>query len=144
MHIAAKRNDAQVRAAGEDLGSAPQRGRAHDGARRQLVDALRRAGDQDVARVGARQQCRDDEPAGEGRRHVLHRVDREIDGAGQQGLLDLLDEQALAADLGQRPVLDAIARGADQLDADGVGRLQARIRRDQSLPHDLGLRPGQR
>ena len=38
----------------------------------------------------------------------------------QQRFLDLLDEQALAAGLGQRPVLDGIARGLDGDDLDGV------------------------
>ena len=33
--------------------------------------------------------------------------------AGEQRLLDLLGEQALAADLGERPVLDAVAGGLD-------------------------------
>ena len=37
----------------------------------------------------------------------------EIDAAVEQRLLDLLGEQALAAHFRQRPVLDGIARGAD-------------------------------
>ena len=40
----------------------------------------------------------------------------------EQRLLDLLGEQALAADLGERPVLDAVAGGADHHDARSVVR----------------------
>ena len=46
---------------------------------------------------------------------VLHRVDGDIDAAVQQGLLDLLGEQGLAADFQQAAVLDAVA-GGDDLD----------------------------
>ena len=46
---------------------------------------------------------------------------REIDGAVEQRLLDLLGEQALAADLRERPVLDHVAGGADRHDRDRVG-----------------------
>ena len=42
----------------------------------------------------------------------------EVDAPVEQRLLDLLGEQALAADLGQRPVLDAVAGGADDDDLD--------------------------
>ena len=45
----------------------------------------------------------------------------EVDGAGQQRLLDLLGEQPLAAGLGERPVLDRVAGGADDLDLDPLG-----------------------
>ena len=46
---------------------------------------------------------------------------REVDRAGEQRLLDLLGEQALAADLRQRPVADHVAGGADDLDLDPFG-----------------------
>ena len=44
----------------------------------------------------------------------------EIDSAGQQRFLDLLDEQALAAGIRQRPVGKRVAGGADCLDFDAV------------------------
>ena len=44
----------------------------------------------------------------------------EIDAAVEQRLLDLLGEQALAADLGQRAVLDRVAGGADDDELDRV------------------------
>ena len=46
-------------------------------------------------------------------RHVLHGMHGEVDLAGQQRLLDLLGEKALAAGLRQRPVLDAVAGRRD-------------------------------
>jgi hypothetical protein len=45
---------------------------------------------------------------------------RQVDAAVQQGLLDLLGEQAFAADLRQRTVLDGVAGGADDGKADFV------------------------
>ncbi len=46
---------------------------------------------------------------------------REIDRSGQQRLLDLPGEQALAAGLAQRPIADQVAGGADHLERDPVG-----------------------
>ena len=43
-----------------------------------------------------------------------------VDHAVDQRLLDLLDEQALAADLGQRAVADRVAGGADLAEGDGA------------------------
>ena len=43
---------------------------------------------------------------------------RQVDRTGDKRVLDLLGEQALAAGLRQRPVLDAVAAGADHLDCD--------------------------
>lgn len=44
-------------------------------------------------------------------RDVFHAVDREVRAAIKQGLLDFLNEQALAADLGKRRIQNAITRG---------------------------------
>ena len=61
----------------------------------------------------------------------------------QQRLLDLLDEQALAAGLGQRPVLDRVAGGPDGDDLDGVGRGERRHRGGERVAHQAGLGQGQ-
>ena len=45
----------------------------------------------------------------------------EVDGAGEQRLLDFLGEEPLAAGLGQRPVLNDVAGGADDADLDPLG-----------------------
>ncbi len=55
-----------------------------------------------ITRVLARKDRGDLETVGKLSRHVLHRVDGEVDGAGDQGLLEFLGEQPLAADLGER------------------------------------------
>ena len=49
-------------------------------------------------------------------------MDGKLDGALQQRLLDLLGEQALAADLVQLAVLDPVAGGADDHDL-GFGQV---------------------
>jgi hypothetical protein len=49
-------------------------------------------------------------------------MDGEIDASGEQRLLDLFGEQALAAVGGQRPLAGAVAAGADGDDLDRIGR----------------------
>ena len=53
-----------------------------------------------------------------------------------QGLLDLLGEQALATDLGERPVLDRVAGGADDADLRSArpGPPWAAARRARTMP----------
>ena len=48
-------------------------------------------------------------------RDVLHAVDREVHPAGQQRLFDLLDEERLPANLGQRDVQDLVPGRPDAL-----------------------------
>jgi hypothetical protein len=145
VDIAAPVDDAQVGSQRQQLRLAPQRRGADHRALLQIGDRARsRSGtrtggrDEHVARVLALGHAVDRQPVGEPRLHVLERVDGDVDLAVAQRLLDLLGEQALAAGLGQRPVLDAIPRGADRHDGDGVGRRQlghaaARRRRTHSL-----------
>ena len=77
------------------------------------------------------------QPVRQRRRHVLGRMDRKIDSAGQQRVLDLLGEQAFAAGFGQRPVLDAVARSADHRDLDRV--LGPAMRQRERRAHHMGL-----
>lgn len=51
-------------------------------------------------------------------RQVLHRMHGHINIAAQQRLVDLFGEQALAAELTQRLVLDAIAGSGDDAEPD--------------------------
>jgi hypothetical protein len=69
-----------------------------------------------IVRVLARQDAGYREPVREDRRHVLAAVDREIDFAIEQRVLDLLDEKPLAAGFGKRRLLQAVARGLDDDD----------------------------
>ena len=64
-------------------------------------------------------------------------MDRKVDAPIEQRLLDLLGEEALAADLGQRPVEDAVAAGADDDDLE-VAPWRSRARR-RGGPRSLGL-----
>ena len=119
-----------------------QRGGADDRTLRQVGDASDVARDQHVARILARQERGDHQPGRQRRRHVLHAVHGDIDAPRQQRLLDLLDEQALAAGFGQRPVLDRVAGGPDHHDLDRIGRGERRHGRGERVAHQAGL--GQR
>ncbi len=67
------------------------------------------------------------EAIGQHGRHVFAAVHREVDLAAQERVLDLLDEEALAPDFGERPLLQAIARRLDDHDVacDTAGRFEA-------------------
>lgn len=67
-------------------------------------------------------------------------MDGTIDPSFQQRFVDLLGEQALAADLQQRSVLDAIARGADDHELDGTRSGELGMGGSQSGAHELALR----
>ena len=113
----------QVRPALQQLRLAAQRRGADDAALRQLGKRSAPARDQRVARILARQRRGEDDRLRQPRRQVLDRMHRQIDPPVQQRLVDLLGEQALAADLGQRPVEDPVAGG---LDDDHLDRRPAR------------------
>jgi hypothetical protein len=74
--------------------------------------------DHRVASILACQHSGDPKSLGKNHRHVLAAVDREIDFAFDQGILDFLDEETLAANLRQRCVRKLVAGGADD---DGLG-----------------------
>ena len=118
--------------------------RCRPGALRQRGDARRRRRvATSASRGSSRGRCAAiTSPGGSQRRHVLQRMDGESIAAVEQRLLDLLGEQALAADLGERPVGDAVAGGADDDDFDRAGRGERGMRRRQPLAPPRGL--GQR
>jgi len=64
---------------------------------------------------------------------------RDVDPALRQRLLELLREQPLAADRGERAVLDAVARGPDHHGLDGAGRGKPGPRAGQRLGDEPGL-----
>ena len=66
----------------------------------------------------------------------------DIDIAGQQRLLDLLGEKALAACVGERPVLDAVAGGLDGANLEDMPA--GAVRRLQPLLHFARLSQRQR
>ena len=67
------------------------------------------AADDRVARIGARRHGDDRQAGRQLGGHVLHAVHGDVDLAGEQAFLDLLDPDALAAEIDHRPGLHAIA-----------------------------------
>lgn len=68
---------------------------------------------EDVARVFPAGDAREDETLRKGARHVLDGVHGEVGPPVEQRLLDLLHEESLAPDVGERSVGDAVAAGDD-------------------------------
>ncbi len=68
---------------------------------------------------------------------LLHRMHREIDRARQQRPVELLGPQGLAADLGERDILDTVAGRLDRHDLDRVD-LPAMCGA-QRVAHHIGL-----
>ena len=128
--------------------AAPERGGADRGAVGETRETVRPGigvgRDQGVARVGARQHGADDQPARQTGRHVLHRMDRDVDPPVQQGLFDLPGEQPLAADRGERALQHPVARGMDGLDGDRALLPERGIGRGEAAADLVGLGPGER
>ena len=119
-------------AAGADTGSDPRTGTG--------VRPRNRRGRQHerVSWILAFQNRAHLEPFGQERRHVLAAVNREVDVAAEQCVLDFLDEQPLAANLGQRGLLQSIAGRLD--DDDLAGRSAGRL---YALGYEPGLKEGE-
>jgi hypothetical protein len=115
---------AAAQAPGAEAGAGGERGEREAG-----------RGHQRVAGILARRGAGDDEAGWAEGGQILHAVHGEIDGAVEQALLDRPDEQTLAADLVERPILDAIPLGADDLEIDP----QAGVLRPQRVANVVGL-----
>src|SRR5256714_2242322 len=103
---------------------APQAGRSNDASRRQRFEARAQVRHEAVARVlsrGDRSQTKD---LGQAHRHVLRGVHCNIGPPVLERGLKLLDEKALAADLGERPIDDLVASRGDSEDAHLAMRIQ--------------------
>ncbi len=140
VDVAAQRADLQVGPAVGELALAAQAGGAHHRALRQLVQRGMAVADEGVARVLALHDHRQVQPLGQLHRHVLHGVHRDVGVAFEHARLQLLYEQPLAADLGQRGVEDLVALGAHAQDF----HLQARMGGAQGVGDVLGLPQGER
>src|ERR1700691_1609238 len=109
VDVAAQRLDAQVGPYGQDLRLAPQARGTELRARGQVGEGAAATAEQRVARIGAREKRGDHEALRHLCRHVLHGVDRDVGASLGERSLELLDEQTLAADGREAPVLDPIA-----------------------------------
>lgn len=99
VEIAAQRPHVEPRMARAQHRLAAQARRADDGARRQRVERRVIVRHERVARILAAHHRREREAFGQRHRHVLQRMHGEIRAAVGKRALELLDEQALAADL---------------------------------------------
>jgi hypothetical protein len=102
---------------------AAQAAGAHDRAGRQLVEAGVLVGDEGVARVFALEHGGQRKAFRQLHRHVLERMDRQVGAPLEHGRFELLDEQALAADLGQGAVEDLVATGCHSENFDAAVRI---------------------
>src|SRR5256886_16700713 len=116
---------------------APQAGRSNDASRRQRVEARAQVRHEAVARVLSRGDRSQTKELGQAHRHVLRGVHCNIGPPVLERGLELLDEKALSADLGERPIDDLVAPRRDSEDAHLAMRIQAlELARDVlGLPH---------
>ncbi len=118
IHVTAQIAHHQVGPPRAQLALAAQTGRADARALRQVVERGEVIRDEGVARVLAFEDHGQFQAVGQLHRHVFHGMHRDVGAVFQHGLFQFLDEQALAADFGQRAVENLIAAGghADQFD----------------------------
>ena len=124
IHIAAQGKDLQVGTQIEQLGLTAQAAGAHAGPLGQFVQRGVAVGEQAVHADLTLGHAAQDEALGQDHGHVLDAVHGQVGGTVQQGFLDLLDEQALAAHLGHGDIQDDVAAGLDDAQADVQARFQ--------------------
>ena len=141
VDVAAQGLDRQVRPRRQELRLTAQTRGAESCAGGQLGDAGGvGAAEQSVPGVGALEQRRDGEAARQLRRDVFHRMHRDVRTPLIERDLELLDEQALAADRREAPVLDAVALRGHGLEL----HREPLVRPPEQRGHVLGLPQGQR
>ena len=118
LDVAAQQLDAKVRAQPQRLRLAAQRGGAEPRAVGQGGDRIGDGRNQRVAHVLAfGRKPAIATPSGSSGRQILGRMHRDVDPPVEERRVDFLGEQPLAAGLGERPILDHVAAGADDRDA---------------------------
>jgi hypothetical protein len=129
----------QIRAAVQNLHLAPETAGPHPPAGRDLPQRCVPVGNEGVPAILPLRHRAQGAAGGHLRGHVLEAVHRQVNLPGQQGLLDLLDEQPLAPDLGQGHILEFVPGGLDDHQfggQPGVEGLEAGL-------HPAGLGQGQ-
>jgi hypothetical protein len=123
--VAAQAHHLQIGTGAQGERRSPERRGADRGPGCKVAEPLRRGCDEGVARVAALQAGGDDRTFGEPCLHVLGRMHRRVDAPVAQRLVEFPGEQALAAGLGDRPLAESVAGGADRHDGDRRGRQHA-------------------
>ncbi len=141
VHIAAQQRHVQIRPQPAQLRLAPERGRADAGAARQVRQRAARTEDQRVPHIRTRQVSGKVQAIRQDGGDILGGMHGKVDAPFQQGLLDLLGEQPLAAGLREGAVLDAVAGGADHLQRDALRR--AAKGGGERIAHRMGLPEGE-
>ena len=98
-----------MREAGAQLTLAPQAGSAHYAVRRKLIKACVLIGDQGIARIFTRRNCRQGKSFRHIHWYILHRVHGNIRATVLKRLFQLFDEQSLAADFREGYVKNLIS-----------------------------------
>ena len=138
VDVAAQSGDDEAEAQGLELGPAAGGARAHGRARRQLTEREPAPGDEGVAGVLAHRDRGHERVRVGCRGQVLQRVHGQVDPPVDQGGAQGGDEDAGAAELGQRGGLVAIALGADLDELDLVAERAQLV----GHPRRLGRREG--
>ncbi len=114
VDVSADRNEAHVGARLAERHDAPQAARPHPRASGEGRKHTVPRRDEHVTRIAATRQAGEHEPWWEPGRHVLDRVHGEVGAPLEESLLNLLDEEPLAANLRERAVLNPVTRGRDE------------------------------
>ncbi len=129
IDIATHRYELQIGPKGKQHGLPPRAGRRHARAHGQHVQAPVAFTHKRIAGIGARRDRREREARIQRGGQILQRVHRYVDTSVQQSILDLLDEDALGVQRravverrrrDEGGILHAVARGANDLDGNGV------------------------
>jgi hypothetical protein len=107
--------------------------------RREIAQRAPLPGDENVARIGALEDCRDPKAGREARREVLRAVDGDVHLSLAQRGLDLRHERA-AAEGGERNIAPGVAGRPDPLDA----HLEVGPALAECVEHQLRLRERER
>lgn len=109
VEVAAQCGDSEVGPQRQQLRDASQAGGSDQSAARQGGDVVEPIGDERITRILALQHRGQLEAVGQMHGHVLERVNGQVRVAALERQLEFLDEQALAANLGQRAIEDLVA-----------------------------------
>ena len=140
IDVTAQAHDLKLRVERTQLTGAAQAGGADARALRQGVERIELVRDKGIARILAFADHRDMQARRASDGHVLKGMHGDVRAAVEQRLLQLLDEQSLAADLGQRAVENLVAARCSCSPARPASRGCAM----QTLADMLGLPQGER